>query len=291
MAGTWGIAGERLVEATPRARMRPVCTCGSADGMLSKRSRTLPWQKIGGSRCAPLLLGRARPLNPPHLFSTASPVPGGRERARTLRREDAGPRDAPCRGRTSPPARCGRAGRMRDEHVRGIARQCHRREIALEVVSELRIGAHADGVRGDCGHDGRVAVGRCLRGGFHAEVTAGARPLLTDDLLSPTFGELLTDGAGQKVASASPGETARRFGPVLVGQVRPPRCTGAEDEPGRKTPGDSEHYTLTLACEAEEREPDPPRPQHPQCSGRTRGRRAVSGFPTAPVSWTSSRAP
>ena len=35
MAGTSGSTGERLLDATPIARSRPLFTCGSEDGMLS----------------------------------------------------------------------------------------------------------------------------------------------------------------------------------------------------------------------------------------------------------------
>ena len=54
IAGTSGSAGERLLDATPSARMRFTLMCGSEDGMLSKKSCTLPGMRTASPGALPL---------------------------------------------------------------------------------------------------------------------------------------------------------------------------------------------------------------------------------------------
>src|SRR6185503_3441882 len=67
-----------------------------------------------------------------------------------------------------------RERRIRHEDVRDVRYQGHRQEVFFQVVAELAVEAHADGVRGGRGHEQRVAVRGTFRHGFGADVASGA---------------------------------------------------------------------------------------------------------------------
>ena len=68
IAGTSGSTGERLLEATPIARSRPLFICGSEEGMLSKNNCTLPGIKSESPGALPLY-GTCSAVKPPICFN------------------------------------------------------------------------------------------------------------------------------------------------------------------------------------------------------------------------------
>jgi hypothetical protein len=70
----------------------------------------------------------------------------------------------------------------------------------------------------------RVAIRLCPHDRFGANVAAGARAILDDELLTEPFRQMLTDQARDDVGWATSGESRRQCAPAVTGKFAPSRC-------------------------------------------------------------------
>src|SRR5262249_5588398 len=126
----------------------------------------------------------------------------------------------------------------------------------VEVLDRIellaRLQRHVDGERLRAEME-RIAVGRGLRRGRRADIAAGARAVLDDDVLPPRFGELLRENAPERVDGAAARtrdqQAHRPVGIALRPRIRAPSRdeNGGSDErngPELKPHGPSPDCTL-----------------------------------------------
>jgi hypothetical protein len=89
------------------------------------------------------------------------------------------------------------------EHDRAVADFRDRREIAAEIVAELRVVRLRNSRTADGSHEQRIAVGRAFRGDVRADRRAAARPVLDHDRLTDTCTQLLADRASDDIYAAA----------------------------------------------------------------------------------------
>jgi hypothetical protein len=85
-----------------------------------------------------------------------------------------------------------------------IRSTCHagdRRDVAEEIELQILIERCVDGVGRDR-HQHGVAIRRGARGGFSAEIAAGARPIVDNELLAELLGQPLSSQARDDVRPA-----------------------------------------------------------------------------------------
>ena len=86
-----------------------------------------------------------------------------------------------------------------DDHDKESARDsCDRRNVPNEIEIEVRVERGVDGVCRRCPKQ-RVAIRRRLHNDFGADIAAGARPVLNDELLAEPLRQSLTDQARDNV--------------------------------------------------------------------------------------------
>ena len=144
---------------------------------------------------------------------------------------------------------------MHHQHVRHAGDQDHRREVLHVVVGHLRVQAGVDRVGADGAHQQRVAVGCALGDELAADVAAGARAVVDDDLLAPRLRQLLRRRRGPGCRWCRRRGTARRCGSACS-DTRPP-C-GRRDGCGGAASADSasdaamapptKRRTMFMAC-------------------------------------------
>src|SRR5262249_29225021 len=101
--------------------------------------------------------------------------------------------------------RLGRNRWMR-HHDEGVAADsCDRRDVANEIEIELVVERRVDRVRRAC-HEQRVAARRRPHARLRADIAAGARPVLDNELLTEPLRQPLTDQAGDNVGWSARGK-------------------------------------------------------------------------------------
>ena len=125
---------------------------------------------------------------------------------------------------------------MHDDDVRRGGEQRHCGKILDEVVVELAVQRHIDGVR-DVAHQQRVTVGRRLRRELGTDVGAGARPVVEDNLLGKALGQLAAEDARQRVGTPARRERqdeADRFVRILRVHRRDAGNQGGRNQDGKQ---------------------------------------------------------
>ncbi|MNN12870.1 hypothetical protein D3C81_1258790 [compost metagenome] len=116
-----------------------------------------------------------------------------------------------------------------------------RREVLARIVVDLLVERLVDGHRA-AAHDQCVAIGRGLRGDFHADIAAGAGAVFHHDGLAELLAEPLGQGAREDVGGLS----GREGHDQLDGTVRIGGVGGAGDAQQQGHKGGARRLQLNL---------------------------------------------
>jgi len=89
------------------------------------------------------------------------------------------------------------------QHHRRITDGRNRRKNAFDVVRYVLEQRGVDRDVAGRDHDQRIAVWRCSCRVSHGDETVGARPILNDDLLPPSLGQLRADDPRRDIRNAA----------------------------------------------------------------------------------------
>jgi hypothetical protein len=98
--------------------------------------------------------------------------------------------------------RAHRQRRMHNQHVRRERHLHHRRKILRRIKGEFRI-ERRDHREGRAGQQQRVTIGLRTRDDFRTDRTAGAGPVIDNELLAEGFGEFLRDQPPRHIGGAA----------------------------------------------------------------------------------------